>query len=128
MRRYIFYKNNSESGTEWIKAKCNNCGSFLVKDAECSGDYYPVHGFIILMSFCPDCGHMKPLLQERGQEMLSNTKKRKLAVKIAGCYNLGITETKKIALSINSDNLYDFLKQFSRVKKIEYNQLIKNIE
>lgn len=60
--------------TEYI---CPRCGVHFLKDPFCSGDYYPTIIGIVLQSYCPVCGDMKPLVDELyDEETISNKRKK----------------------------------------------------
>ena len=125
MKRYVYFRKRGSNGRQigpLLLARCNYCGSKIVKDADCSGDYYPMgDGLIILMSFCPKCGRMKPIIN--GNDMLSNNKKRKMAIKIAVKYELGFAEVVNKALSSDADNNIDFYKHLSKETNISLKEI-----
>ena len=89
---------------------CNHCHSQMVKNPLCSGDYYPTQYGTVLMTYCPNCGRMKPLI-EIDQEYLSNNRKKKLLREIIIGFNLQPPHVNKVYHSSlkRIHNLYDFI-------------------
>ena len=124
MEKYVYFRKLGSNGRptgSWIIAKCSYCGNKLLKDKDISGDFYPVNHCIILMSFCPNCGRMKPLMQ--GSDMLSNRKKRRMAIKIATHFDLGFNEITNIALESEADNCIDFFKDIEKKTDIPLKEI-----
>ena len=122
--RYVYFRKTENNGRKigkWIMATCNYCGTNLLVDKECTGDYYPVHNSIMLMSFCPGCGRMAPLID--GNDMLSSRKKRKMAIKIAKHYELGFSETINIATNNDVSNHLEFFKHMSEKMNIPLKEI-----
>ena len=107
---YRKFKNGRAFGS-WIIARCSYCGTNLLRDPQCSGDFYPINGATILMSYCPECGLMRPILN--GVNGFSKNKKRKMATKVAVKFDLGFSETKEIANSSKAICELDFFKELS---------------
>lgn len=94
--------------------KCPDCNVHLVKTPLCSGDYYPVESGIVLMRHCPICGIMKPEVEGRDPNYISNNKKKFFGIITATKFCLGYKEIKENALSIDTNNKQEFIKLFSQ--------------
>jgi len=68
----------------------------MVKNLEDSTTYYPTHIGIVPMSWCPVCGKMIPLVEERDPDFISNTMKKRIAHRCATVYKRGYREFKNI--------------------------------
>jgi len=104
--------------------RCNHCHTQMVKNPYCSGDYYPTNHGTVLMSYCPNCGYMKPLINI-DQEYLSNNKKKKLLYNIIQEYNLVPPEVNRVYHSSlkRIHNLYDFIWTCSEMFGIDIDEL-----
>lgn len=98
---------------------CTKCGSRMVKNPDCSGDYYPTHIGTVLMSFCPNCGYMKPIVDIE-QRPISNRKKKHILQTIIEHKQLIGSHVNQIYHNNLKDvnNYYDFLHITSRVLDI----------
>ena len=95
---------------------CNCSGDNVnfLKDPNCSGDYYPTELGMVLQRFCPECGVMKPEVEGRDPNYISNNAKKAVANRIATIHRLGFKETKTIAVSCEGNNKQDFISMFSK--------------
>lgn len=104
---------------------CDNCKVKLHKNPHNGGDY-TITG--ILLSFCPNCGYMYPLL-DSVKKAISNNQKRKIGVIVAKKYNLDYRITNDLAKGIKSGDADAFVKSLaSKVEKeFEVKVLIKGL-
>jgi len=98
---------------------CTVCGKHLVRDPFCSGDYYNTINGYVLQEYCNgDCkrnGYLKPLISGRDPDFISKNMKKTVASRIAFVFRLGMIETKQEALSIETNNIHDWVREFSRI-------------
>ena len=66
------------------------------------------------MRFCPKCGIGKPEIKGRDPDYISKNKKKAFGVKIATIFHLGYKETQDDAVSIDTNNIQEFIKLFSQ--------------
>ena len=92
------------------------CGVHFEKDPECSGDYHETVNGNVLMRYCPVCGVMKPLLEERDPEYISNNMKKRIAVRIATTYKLGYKNV-KVIINTNLRDVSDRQKFVNRLSR-----------
>ena len=97
---------------EGNRIKCKLCGTYLRKNPYCSGDYYPVESGIVLMSWCPNCGLMRPNVKNSDLYFGINQKKQ-MARKTSLTFKLGFKETEEKALSIKSTVPREVINAFS---------------
>ena len=99
--------------------KCTVCGKPLVRNPFCSGDYYNTVNGYVLQEYCNgDCsrnGFLKPLISGRDPDFISNNMKKTVASRIAYVHRLGMNETKKKALGIDTNNVNVWVREFSRI-------------
>jgi len=95
------------------KLKCSVCGSYLLKNKYCSGDYYPVESGIVLMSYCPQCGLMRPNVRHDDPEIISNNTKAKFRVKICKKYGLGFKSIQRLEKQVQTNVKRKFIDDFS---------------
>jgi len=76
--------------------KCNHCNVNHVKNPDCLSDYYPTKKYgYVLQSYCPECGRMLPLIEEKPENYISNNNKKRLLNRIALEYNYRFKELMK---------------------------------
>lgn len=105
---------------------CPNCGSRIVFDPHCSADWYLTIHDLVLQKYCPNCGVMIPLVEapddfggdpilSKRNRFISNKQKERVAVKVAGKFNLGMKEAKQVAKGLrNLQSETIFLEEFAR--------------
>lgn len=106
------------------RIKCRICGTFLRKNRLCSGDYYPVESGIVLMSYCPNCGLMKPNVRNSDNYFGRNQKKY-MATKTSVAFKLGFKETRDKALSIKSTVPHEVINIFSEIIDVPSESIIR---
>ena len=98
--------------------RCPSCGKRLVKTPECGGDYYKTISGYRLQEYCNgDCeqnGILRPPLEGRDPDFISNRGKTSVAIRIAVANRLGIIESKQIAKSCITNNTSEFISIFSK--------------
>jgi len=98
---------------------CTNCGKPMVRDPLCSGDYYNTIQGYVLQEYCNgDCvrnGHMKPLVEGRDPDFIGNNMKKNVATRVAYSRRLGMVETKRKAIGVETNNLHEWIRGFARV-------------
>jgi len=104
---------------------CGNCGTQMVKNPHCSGDYYPTQNGIQLMTYCPQCGVMKPII-EYNEEYMSKNQRNKRMQQIIRDYNLIGSKINQIWKSQlrHISNKYEFIDQLARVTHLDYEKLL----
>ena len=100
------------------QTKCPSCGNRLIRTPDVGGDYYETVIGFTLQQYCNNnCnmnGVMRPELDGRDPNFISNRGKLAFAVRVAHVFRLGITETKNVARSLNTNNLDDFIHSFCK--------------
>jgi len=76
------------------KQKCS-CGTFLIKDTECNGDWHPTCKGMVHQSFCPNDGKMWPLVKERPINYISRNGSKRLLNRLAINYKLRFKDLKQ---------------------------------
>ena len=108
------------------RIKCKICGEYLRKDPHCNGDYYPVEAGIILMSYCPNCGLMRPNVKDSDM-IFGVNKKKQMARKTSLTFKLGFKETQEKALSIKSTVPREVINTFSEEVNLPPEVIIRTL-
>ena len=89
-----------------LESRCPDCGEKLVKDPDCTGDYYFTVNGLQLQSFCisnNECnGNMFPFVSiDKDIGKISNTEKRVIDNKLAGICKRGCNELHDVSKSLS---------------------------
>lgn len=106
---------------------CNDCKVRLHRNPHIGGDY-TVAG--MLLSFCPECGYMYPLIGIGGEvRTLSSKQKKKIGIILAKKYNLDYRVTNDLAKGIKVGDADVFVKSLADKveKEFEVKVLIKGL-
>jgi len=99
----------------------------MIKTPDVSADYYPTHVGIILQSWCPICGQMIPLVEERNIDYISNNRKKRIAHRCAIAYNRGCKDFRNIVNSKLRDvnDIQIFIDHFARETGLSSEEVFK---
>lgn len=112
--------------------RCLVCGKKRIKNPDCLGDYHDTVTGYRLQEYCNgDCelnGVLYPLLRGRDPNIISNRSKKSFAVTVAVVYRRGFMETKKIALSCDTNITKKFLIMFAEKTRLPLSEVSNFLE